>query len=1137
MIPYEDFAKTLAFAPTAEQEAVIRSEDRAIAVIAGAGSGKTATMSQRIAWHVVNGNVRPDEVLGLTFTTKAAGELAERVESQLREAAAKGLLPGLVEPQEESGEDDRSDAIHRALARPTIATYNSFASEIASAYSMLIGEDPRARLITDAERFQIMGRIVNGIDIDDPRYAVLRASAVSTIISRALHLVDEMVGNEVDAGEFRAYLERELSAVYQLHGVTAKRGTGTEASRAEQSKLTGMIAGMNYRVALSYLVEEYVAYKRDNSLIEFADQIVRARKILSSVPEVRQELSKRYKLVLLDEYQDTSASQAEFIEAAFTDSWSVCAVGDPNQAIYSWRGASSAALSDFMDRFGVARNLTLSTAFRNGRRILDVANALTEGKLSYAKLTVKTLQPHAKSQDGRVVHVHRAFRYDSYRDMVDYFKEAFDQAQAEAARAIGEGRDPGRAPTAAILCRARSYMDHAIAALEEAGVPYEMVGGQMLIERQEIRLVRCVLGLSVNPARNDLLVPLLTYFAIGARDIAALSALAGRLARTTRQELSEQVGDGLDVPTNLVEALAALPDGPVAGMSEEGHRRLVHLARLLERARNSRHLAIPEAISAAIDLLDLRAHAKARRTGGAPVTAALASFIGLGADYAKSIPGSRLESFVEWVDMVEAHERLGEDESGGDVPVFGEWEIEPESGVVQLLTVHAAKGLEWDLVGIPDMKVDGFDEKTSEKLWQESRDGLPYALRQDREHLPDLSIADIVGKSGVVTPLNKVGLLEEVHAYRQTAFTQHHVAESRRLAYVAVTRPRSLLILSSYDLTGPEQAEAALKKLARSVGHEDAAEAQMPQNTFITDVEPFTEADPDNDPVLTGVDLEFIALAATQISVVPDAKVWPADVDRRLERGPVPVVTADRAVVEQWRREAEVIMAEREAPPQARGLARDYLTASDVVALAQDQDAFLDEQYRPIPRRPSRAARTGVLVHAAIAHSFDAASTMDIDAVADPDEMPIDVVPLDDERIAELIARFGGSRYASCPALAIEEGIDVRVGDYPVRCVIDAVLDTSGVPGLPPVTIVDWKTGRRPSAQQVASRQFQLGLYRLAWSRATGTAMEDIAACFYYLGDDDPERRELHAGNMSEEQIADYLRTHLPPAERSERRG
>ena len=130
--------------PTPEQREVIESQDAAILVTAGAGSGKTATMANRIAYHVAAGRVSPEEVLGLTFTRKAAGELSQRVDRALGRLRAAGMLP-------HTGQTSRS-----SLARPTISTYNAFASDIAASYGMLVGADPTARLVTDAERFQLM---------------------------------------------------------------------------------------------------------------------------------------------------------------------------------------------------------------------------------------------------------------------------------------------------------------------------------------------------------------------------------------------------------------------------------------------------------------------------------------------------------------------------------------------------------------------------------------------------------------------------------------------------------------------------------------------------------------------------------------------------------------------------------------------------------------------------------------------------------------------------------------------------------------------------------------------------------------------------------------------------------------------
>ncbi|QOQ38507.1 ATP-dependent DNA helicase [Trueperella pecoris] len=1143
MISYEDFARTLDFPPTPEQEAVIRSEDHAIAVIAGAGSGKTATMSQRIAWHVVNGNVRPDEVLGLTFTTKATGELAERVDKQLRAAVNAGLL-AREEVMPGADGDGVADSIHGELARPTISTYNSFASEIASSYSMLIGQDPRSRLITDAERWQIMDKIVRGIDLTDPRFEALKEESPHSITRNALHLADQMIGNTVDPTALRAYLEREIGAILQLQGPRAKGAT--DASREIQTKHLGKMApALKVRIALSYVVEDYLAYKQENSLIEFADQVVRASQILATVPKVAQDLCQRYKLILLDEYQDTSSSQAELIEYAFSHAWSVCAVGDPNQAIYSWRGASSAALGDFMDRFGVGDNLTLSTAFRNSERILDVANALTQGKLSYPSMTVKKLQPKPRAEEGRVVHVHRTFREDSYAGLASYFAEAFERARSERCAGTAPGQKMSAYPTAAILCRARDYMEPAIKALEEAGVPYEVVGGEALIEKPEIRLVRALLGLGVNPERNDLVVPLLTFYAIGAKDIVALHAYARELARQASTGGSQGEGSQ-DVPANLVEALMMLPATPV-GLSEEAHRRLRHLGTIVKKVIASRHLSVPEAITTAIGLLGLEAQAKSRLQGGARVQAALASFVGLGAKFASDLPGATLASFVEWVNLLEEHENVGEGDAGADLSLFDDSSIEPESGVVQLLTIHAAKGLEWDLVGIPDMKAGGFDEDTTEVMWQESKSSLPYVFRQDSAYLPDFVFADRLAGCDAIDGEDKVAILTEVYDYLAGAFKSHHVAESRRLAYVAVTRPRASLILASYDLVDESKAAKARTDLVKELNlRADVVpyeQAEMTRNAFIEDVTHLVTSSPVNDAVLTGSDLDrYVAQAEENIAQLgdavfdPETKQWPVDVDRRADTVDEVrnLTTLDHAaLIDQWRHGTQVVLSERNAYPQQPGLARDYLTASDVVALAQNAQNFLVEQRRPIPHRPSRAARTGVLVHEAIAHHFDSPATLDVDAVAFPGQMPIDMdVHLTEARRAQLLARFETSRFAHCPPLAIEEAIDVRVGPYPVRCVIDAVLDTSLIEGLPQVTIVDWKTGRRPGAEQVASRQFQLGLYRLAWSRSAGIDLGEIGACFYYLGEDDPELRELHAGDMTGDEIAEQIRRQIAEGQR-----
>ncbi|MDP9805773.1 DNA helicase-2/ATP-dependent DNA helicase PcrA [Trueperella bonasi] len=1171
MTTYEDFEKTLEFTPTPEQREVIVSEDHAIAVIAGAGSGKTATMAQRIVWHIVNGNVRPDEVLGLTFTTKAAGELAERVEEQLEHAQRMGLMPGQDRQvhadqagnrnPRELGEDEQADAVadleHAQMAKPTIATYNSFAADIASSYSMLIGEDPRARLITDAERWQIMREIVASVDSQTREFDVLKAWSANTVVRDALHISDALISNGVTTTELREVLSEEQEALRKLADVSVARGTHTEASKAQSGTPGSALQKIERRLALCTIVDSYLAYKKEHSLIEFADQVDRANRILKAVPEQVSELIGHYKLVLLDEYQDTSSQQAEFLYHAFSNVRSVCAVGDPNQAIYSWRGASAAALSDFMDRFRVPRNLTLSTAFRNGENILKAANALTSGKLSYPSMTVKKLVPRQRASEGEVRFIHRSLREDSYDAMAGQFAQIFDEARRKREGAVSSGEsDAGAFPTAVVLCRARSYIDNAVKALEKYDVPFEIVGGEALIEKPEVRLLRAFLGLIAVPERHDLLVPIFTHFAIGVRDLQALAAFTKTLSRATTKEYAAQMGgsavsggktggESIEVRASLVEAIDALPHpdegNGVPNLSATGHARLFHIRSLLKSLRKRLHLPVPDLITFAIDALDLPFYARSRRDGGARVEGALSSFVRMAAQYVRDNPRANLKGFTEWVDAVEEHENTGEGDVSGDAQLLETEDVVPESGVVQIMTVHGAKGLEWDVVAIPEMRYRGFDDFSRDKAWQLDGSALPFPLRADREHLPEFSFAKRCPE--VITPHDKAPILEDFHEHLTGPLAAHYRAEQRRLAYVAVTRPRDILLLCSYDLQFEAQAGTKLKELEKLVAREEIAgpvpEACMPHNTFIADMESVLTADPANDRVLCGADLERIADESQESGTdvwdeifAPDTKRWPVDIDRRLDRADLPPVRLSREELDhfmtKWEQEAHVLIQETQSSTTADPITREYLTASDVVKLSSDPESFVRDQRRPLPHRPSRAARTGTFVHEQIAHHYDAPLTLDVDSVADPDEMPIDSATEMTDAVRErLLSRFHRSPYAACPKIAIEEAVDIELGGRPIRCVIDAVLDTSGLEGHPPVTIVDWKTGPRPGPEQVESRQYQLALYRLAWSVAQGIPLGDIGAVFYYLGEPKEDQRALHAPIFNAKEIAEHIEDQL----------
>ncbi|XCB30980.1 UvrD-helicase domain-containing protein [Arcanobacterium hippocoleae] len=399
----------------------------------------------------------------------------------------------------------QANAFHTDLIRPTISTYNSFAAELASSYAMLIGEDPRARLITDAERWQIMNDIVINADIPLENAEILRESSIDVTVESALKLAAAIIDNDVAAADLKVYLQHEIDVVKELNAAGAlntKPFRGTEASKGFQVLKDGLPT-MEFRLAILPYVEAYFAYKKENSLIEFADQISWATKILQTVPAVGKKLREQYKLVLLDEYQDTSVNQARFLAQAFKGVDSVCAVGDPNQAIYGWRGASANALADFIDFFEVAvqDQLTLYTSFRNPISVLNAANKITHGFKQEINLTelyekfadlgesgrpwidepiiqtgksglkLPVLRPRTDAQLGKVIHVHRHLRQDSYTAMAAQIAADF----AELSHSAAAGKTV-KAPTGAVLIRTHSIAEEIGKALKTQNLEYEIVG-------------------------------------------------------------------------------------------------------------------------------------------------------------------------------------------------------------------------------------------------------------------------------------------------------------------------------------------------------------------------------------------------------------------------------------------------------------------------------------------------------------------------------------------------------------------------------------------------------------------------------------------------------------------------------------
>ncbi len=1161
------------FPPTQQQRAVIESTAPGILVVAGAGSGKTATMVNRIAYNIAIKAVRPGEVLGLTFTRKAAGELSERVDRALAKLRRSGIGAEV---------DPRDD-----LDRPVIATYNSFASEIASSYGMLIGADPAARLSTDAERWQIMRDIVETwphIGDDDPFHGSSPRSITDTALTMAAALID----NQCTTDEARAFFDLELEAL-DAFGEDKTRFKNAKDASAHWTQLRGGGDSLRVRRAALDIVDVYLARKRELGVVEFADQVAIAASVLRAFPALGQELAGRYRLVLLDEYQDTSINQAEFLAQALApvlngsgselagvvdspsagrstfvdmevDSHpndecslvdcvealespggssansrprSVCAVGDPRQAIYGWRGASANALADFEKEFGRRlggiETLSLTTSFRNDEAILAAANAVAEGIEAQA-LTVAELKPRPNSGPGRVVEVRTLLREDSYRAIAWRIRDVMRTVAANPERDGAE---------IAVLCRKHSYEDLLVAAVAELDIPYEIVGGESLIERPEVLTIRAALAVVATPGRNDQLLRLLTLLGIGSSDLRALRAWSGEIAA---REIAK-AGSALSPrdEQSLVEAATYLPPEDWtprhgAGLSLEGRERLAFLSDALAELRVSIHAPLADLIAQTARHFGLDLTAAVRADGAQRVRTSLDSFIALGDSFETSHPGSSLLDFLAWLDASDAREHGGEEEAGEDAIRVDE-EIEVHAGVVQIMTVHAAKGLEWrDLVVVPEVVDREFSDITSNvKAWPQNSSVFPFPLRADRKYLPQFEIAECADK------------FEAGEAYldfKRNQLTAYESQEARRLAYVAFTRPQAELLVAGYGLKNREE----VKRLKEEGG----VVPLKARSTYLEDmraratVTPIAEVAGPNWPTeLVSEVGESIALnelvatlgeetvASQGLPEIPhyedltDLVRWPSDVPRSF--GDLAPVAGDGSP-DEWEWQADVLLSERLTTDEAllAKAERPYLTATDVVHLSENSEEFLLNQRRPVPQKPSRAARLGTSMHAQIAHHFSQPATLNIDSLYDVPEFDVD---MDTQREAEeqLLEAFLASPWADYPPLAIEQSMEIVVAGRIIRCTIDAVLDTSAVPGMKPVTIVDWKSGRRPSARQVDSRELQLALYRLAWARSRRMPLEDIGACFVYLREKQG-RQVLQAGNLSEAEVSKRIEESFPRA-------
>lgn len=1027
-------------APTDEQRAVIEAPLAPALVVAGAGSGKTETMANRVLWLLANGFVAPTEVLGLTFTRKAAGELGARIRERIAELEAAGLLP----------ERDPLDA-------PTVATYNAFANGLARDFAVLVGREGDAPVLGEAAAWQLARGVVTRSR--DARLADLE-KGVDQIVPAVLQIARGVAENDVD-----------LDAVRRLGADLARLGD-LPTDRYPREGVADLAATLGTLPVLADLAAEFEAEKERRGVVEYSDQVALALRIARQTPTVAADLRDRYRVVLLDEYQDTSVVQTRLLAELFAGH-PVMAVGDPNQAIYGWRGASSSNLEEFATVFGAAGSrFALSTSWRNGTAILDAANAV--------------VAPLA----GRGVAVDRlaASPVASTHPVEALFAETLDE-EADAVADWLAAR-VGPQTSAAVLLRTRAAQGPIVAALRDRGIPVHVLGVGGLLAEPEIADLVCALAVLDDPGAGIQLLRLLagSRWSIGVADLRALARLASwlrerdvaqrRLDDATRELLRAAAGSGEGGSiVDALDFLATAPDGhaAVAGFSEPGLARLRDAGATFARLRARARLDLPDLVALVTQelRLDLEVAANDARVAGAANLRALDDAV---AGYLAIAEAASLRGFLAW--LREAEQR--EDLSPRPEP--------PEPGTVQVLTVHGAKGLEWDVVAVPRLVAGEFPATPREGFQGWLAFGrFPWELRGDARDLPVFAWRSAATRKDVV----------DAQKAFSTAVRERALAEERRLAYVAVTRARHRLLLSGAfwaTQIAPREPSPFLRELA------DAG---------LVPAIPSASEFADNPRAGAG---ERFSWPVDPLGSRRAAVEWAAgqvrEAEPRLE-GP-------------WAREAQLLLAERAA--RAAGEATPLpvrIPASRFHDLVADPERVALDLRRPMPERPFSATRLGTLFHAWVERRFGVGGGVD---ELDATDAERDLGSGWGGDLADLRARFDASAWAARAPIEVEREILLPFDDRIVVCKIDAVYaEDDGR-----VTIVDWKTGRAPrDADDLARKRLQLALYRLAYSRWTGIPMERIDALFVFVA----EGREIRPDRLeSEEELLARWRAAAPGA-------
>ena len=980
-----------AFTPSTEQKAILDLGLDSVRIRAGAGTGKTTTVALVIANLVAAHGIDPERILGITFTNKAASELADRVKTFLGPAIDEG----------------RQAEVH---------TYHGFAAQILAEFGALVGVDSRVRVITPTFSRQLLIETYHHtsyahLDITNRR-GVDRIRTLGDRMGDHLLVADDLLPQADPSQE-----------VWAL------------------------------RCEMLETLRQYEADKRRLGVVDYSDLVTLSTTLLNRYPELAAEIRDRYQAVVLDEYQDTNPAQRALLTTIFGNGFPVMAVGDEDQTIYEWRGASAENFELFFEHFPApggrrAHERALTLNRRSAPVILDVANQVRRRANPESEDLVSS-DPEAKGQ----VITHWAT--DAVAE-ADWIARRFE--------ALHEEGTPWS--EMAVLFRKNKDFAVIVDSMARHDIPVEVANLGGLLSVPEVADLRAWLTVIDRPDHSAALVQILlgSRYRLGYADIAPLTRwLGGAPARDI---------DNDDVPgLSLLEAIEHV--AVIDGLRAQARAGLEHFLGIYrEVLTESQGASLVEVCRLILDRThawqDVEALPPNQRT-----TARLNLYrlLDLTEEWSPLRGRPSLAAFLDYLDAMEdepAEELDSAHLSGEDA--------------VTLVTVHRAKGLEWDVVAVPAVTEGSFPTKA-----QQFPDPARFAEYLPPDHRIDEALADMPSDD------------EERRHY----FRRLHALQEWRVAYVAATRARSILIVTGaywYGLPEP------------------SVNPKRPSELFeLVEQHPLTRNDGHADepprPAL---------LRPAPVGPAPDplfARGWEGALREAVRDETVPMAEAEKlGLAEEY---GQRVVEMRQMLFQLDGVGsivvepdrQRIVSVTGLVNYAQCPKRFYWSDVDPLPRRRSNAAIAGTELHRRIElHQrgqvpFELMEPALYDVVDDGDE-PVGVGGFN----AFLQSRYGTEH---APLVEVPFIIEMENG-YQVRGRIDAVYARGRA-----WEIVDFKSGKR---KDDPARMVQLQAYALAATQVDFglNKPEQIDVSFAYLGGG----LDVHT-ERADEQWRDRARSHL----------